>query len=110
MDEVSNALPDLLWLDRMELKGNQISIDGKALNPPAVANFFTNLKLVQAFQEPKLTMLAAASAGSANLYNYKLTFVFADLDRTQFETAGAPAAGGAANPTPAAPAAPVAGN
>jgi len=107
MDEVSNALPDLLWLDRMELKGNQISIDGKALNPPAVANFFTNLKLVQAFQEPKLSNLSAASAGSANLYNYKLTFVFADLDRTQFETAGAPAAGGAANPTPAAPAAPV---
>jgi type IV pilus assembly protein PilN len=98
MDEVSNALPDLLWLDRMELKGNQISIDGKALNPPAVANFFTNLKLVQAFQEPKLSNLSAASAGSANLYNYKLTFVFADLDRTQFETAGEPGAA----PAPAA--------
>ena len=50
MDEVSNALPDLLWLESMELNGNQISIGGKALNPPAVANFFTNLKLVQAFQ------------------------------------------------------------
>lgn len=112
MDEVSNALPDLLWLERMEVKGNLIAIDGKALNPPAVANFFTNLKLVQAFQEPKLTTLSAASSGSANLYNYQLSFVFADLDRTQFETAGAPA-GAAGSPAPAAPtapAAPAAGN
>jgi len=107
MDEVSNALPDLLWLERMELKGNIISIDGKALNPPAVANFFTNLKLVQAFQEPKLTTLNAVSAGTANLYNYQLSFVFADLDRTQFETAGAPA-GSAGSPAPAAPSAPAA--
>lgn len=106
MDEVSNALPDLLWLERMEVKGNLIDIDGKALNPPAVANFFTNLKLVQAFQEPKLTILSAVSAGAANLYNYKLSFVFADLDRTQFDNPGAPA-DGAGGPAPAAP---VAGN
>lgn len=90
MDEVSNALPDLLWIERMELVGNQITIDGKALNPPAVANFFENLKRVQAFQEPKLKALTAATAGSANLYNYGLSFVFADLDRTQFESASGP--------------------
>lgn len=102
MDEVSNALPDLLWIERMELVGNQITIDGKALNPPAVANFFENLKRVQAFQEPKLKGLTAATSGTANLYNYGLSFVFADLDRTQFETAGAPAAAAAAAPAPAA--------
>jgi type IV pilus assembly protein PilN len=107
MDEVSNALPDLLWLERMEVKGELIEIDGKALNPPAVANFFTNLQLVPAFQEPKLTVLAAASTGAANLYNYQLSFVFADLDRTQFETAGAPA-GADGSPAPVAPAAPTA--
>ena len=31
MDEVSNALPDLLWLEKMEVKGNSIAIDGKSL-------------------------------------------------------------------------------
>jgi type IV pilus assembly protein PilN len=98
MDEVSNALPDLLWIERMELVGNQITLDGKALNPPAVANFFENLKRVQAFQEPKLKALTAATAGSANLYNYGLSFVFADLDRTQFESASGPGA----TPAPAA--------
>jgi type IV pilus assembly protein PilN len=107
MDEVSNALPDLLWIERMQLQGNQIAIDGKALTPPAVANFFENLKRVQAFQEPKLIALTAASATAANLYSYGLSFVFADLDRTQFEPAGGPAAGA---PAPAAAPAPVAGN
>ncbi len=37
MDEVSNALPDLLWLEKMEVKGNSITIDGKALNPPVMS-------------------------------------------------------------------------
>ena len=111
MDEVSNALPDLLWIERMEVKGNLISIDGKALNPPAVANFVENLKRVRAFQEPKLKSLNAVTAGTANLYNFGLTFVFADLDRTQFETAGTSPGGAAAPavaPTTAAPAAPAA--
>ncbi len=105
MDEVSNALPDLLWLERMEVKGNLITIDGKALNPPAVANFLTNLKMVPSFQEPKVKDITAATGGgAANLYKFGLSFVFADLDRTQAENA-APAAGGASAPAPAAPAA-----
>jgi type IV pilus assembly protein PilN len=113
MDEVSNALPDLLWLERLQLTGNLIAIDGKALNPPAVANFLTNLKRVPSFQEPKVTSIrAAASTGASSLYDFGLSFVFADLDRTQFEPAGAPDAAGApaATPAPAAPAAPAAGN
>ena len=62
MDEVSNALPDLLWLERMEVKGNVITLDGKALNPPAVANFLENLKRVQAFQEPPDAVSAITNA------------------------------------------------
>ena len=108
MDEVSNALPDLLWIERMQVKGNSITIDGKALNPPAVANYLTNLKRVSAFQEPKVRAITAASAGASNLYNFGLTFVFADLDRTQFVTAEPD--GSEAASAPAAPAAPAAGN
>lgn len=113
MDEVSNALPDLLWLERMEVKGNVITLDGKALNPPAVANFLENLKRVQAFQEPKVNSITAASSGASNLYNFGLSFVFADLDRTQIEAPSAPAAAApgtepGAPKAPGAPAAPAA--
>jgi type IV pilus assembly protein PilN len=90
MDEVSNALPDLLWLEKLDLRGNQISLEGKALNPPAVANFLENLKRVPSFQEPKVRSISAATAQASNLYNFGLSFVFADLDRTQFDSAGGP--------------------
>ncbi len=85
MDEVSNALPDLVWIESMEYKGNTISIAGKAFNPPAVANFFTNLKKIPFLQEPNLESMSAVSAGGAQLYNYRLSFVFSNLDRTQGE-------------------------
>jgi len=109
MDEVSNALPDLLWLEKMELKGNSLAVDGKALNPPAVANFLENLKRVSSFQEPTLKTIKSATARTSNLYNFQLSFIFADLDRTQFES-GAAQAGAAEAPAPAASAAPAAGN
>ncbi len=110
MDEISNALPDLLWLERMELKGNQISLEGKALNPPAVANFLENLKRVPSFQEPKVEgVWAVGDASSASLYQFQLSFVFADLDKTQVEVpaspAGAPGPAPGGAPAPGAPAA-----
>ncbi len=109
MDEVSNALPDLLWIERMELKGNSLAVEGKALNPPAVAYFLENLKRVSSFQEPTVKSINATTARTSNLYNFELSFVFADLDKTQFESGAAPAAAAEA-PAPAASAAPAAGN
>jgi type IV pilus assembly protein PilN len=92
MDEVSKALPDLVWLEKLDYRGNSISIDGKAFNPPAVANFLENLKRVPAFQEPKVEFAACGGAGGAQLYCFKLSFIFSTLDRSQPEAAPAAAA------------------
>jgi len=83
MDEVSKALPDLVWLEKLDYRGNSISIDGKAFNPPAVANFLENLKRVPSFQEPKVEFAACGGAGGAQLYCFKMSFVFSALDKTQ---------------------------
>ena len=90
MDEVSKALPDLVWLERMEYHGNAIAIDGKAFNPPAVANFVANLRLVPSFQEPKVEFSACSASSGSALYCFKTNFGFSNLDRTQPEPAGAP--------------------
>ena len=107
MDEVSSALPDLLWLDKMEYKGNVIGFDGKALNPTAVGYFVENLRKVRAFQEPTVKDISASSTSGAQLYSFQLNFTFSNLDRTQGEPppAAAPGPGG----SPAAPGAPPAG-
>ncbi len=54
MDYVSRALPELLWLKRMEVGENKIVISGEAFNTNAVANFIENLDKVPVFQEPNL--------------------------------------------------------
>src|SRR4029077_17538715 len=39
MGYVSRALPELLWLDRMNMDASNIEIEGRAFNTNAVANF-----------------------------------------------------------------------
>jgi type IV pilus assembly protein PilN len=112
MDEISKALPDLLWLERLDYHGNGISLTGKALNPPAVANFLENLKRVSSFQEPKVQDISACGAGSqGSVYCFSMSFVFANLDKTQMDAVPPAAAGGAGagadgKTTPATPGGP----
>lgn len=54
MDAISRALPELLWLDKMEVTANEISISGRAFNVNAVSNFIENLDKVPEFKEPQL--------------------------------------------------------
>lgn len=95
MDEVSKALPDLVWLERLDYRSNSISIVGKAFNPPAVANFLENLKRVPAFQEPKVSFTACGGPAGLQLYCFNLSFVFATLDKLQPEAPAAPPAAAA---------------
>jgi len=54
MDYVSRALPELMWLTKMDVGPTTITISGEAFNTNAVANFIENLDRVPEFQEPIL--------------------------------------------------------
>ncbi len=73
MDEISKALPDLLWLDAMSVKGNVVSLRGEAMDENAVANYIGNLNASPFFREPNLIDLRLGSGG---LYTFRLTCVF----------------------------------
>lgn len=98
MDEVSRALPELLWLDKMEVRGSQISISGRAFNSNAVANFIENLTRVPGFEEPNLADLREQRAGIYTFkftINYRLSRATTEGDGTDAEAAaGATAAAG----------------
>jgi Tfp pilus assembly protein PilN len=71
MDKVSEALPDRLWIDRMEARSNRISIRGRAQNSNAVSDFIQNLSEVRGFNEPFLRDLPLGRGG---VYSYTIDF------------------------------------
>src|SRR4030095_1614808 len=73
MDQVSRALPELLWLDSMDVTGTTVTIRGQAFNNHAVANFSENLDKVPEFNEPILVDTAQAGA----VYSFQINFGFA---------------------------------
>jgi len=75
MDEVSRALPELLWLNNMEVAASTINLRGTAFNMSAVANFMDNLDKVEAFNEPILqdaTQRAQGRGARTETYDFKL--------------------------------------
>lgn len=98
MDEVSKALPDLVWLTEMQMQGDQLTLKGKTLSPNAVATYLENLKKSPYFAEPVFKNLGR-EAGPQGIYAWEMSVTF-----THGKPVSAPGAPGGAKPA-AAPAA-----
>lgn len=72
MDAISRALPELLWLDNMNLNANSVRLTGRAFNTNAVASFMDNLDAVPEFQEPVLQDVMERGP----VYNFSITFAY----------------------------------
>ena len=83
MDEISKALPDLLWLSSLNLSGSTLSVRGQALNENAVANFISNLASSPFFQEPALNIMSQDSKG---VFSFDLACTFSYTPRQASET------------------------
>jgi len=73
MDYVSKALPELLWLDRLTMDDAMITVEGRAFNTNAVANFIENLDKVPEFEEPTLKDTTEQSGG---VYKFSIEFKY----------------------------------
>ena len=74
MDQVSRALPELLWLSSLDVTPTTINLRGSAFNMSAVANFIDNLDKVDEFAEPILNDATQMAAKAARLeaYDFKI--------------------------------------
>ncbi len=104
MDEISRALPDLVWLSSLDATGNLLTMRGKTLSPNAVATYLENLKKSPFFAEPVFKNLGQEGGTQQGTYNWEMTLVFRPAGTA---TVPADAASGAPGSTPAAT--PVAG-
>jgi Tfp pilus assembly protein PilN len=75
MDEISKALPDLVWLTVLDVSGNQITMRGKTLSPNAVATYLENLKKSPFFAEPVFKSLGQ-DGGTSGTYTWEMTLTF----------------------------------
>lgn len=75
MDQISRDLPDLVWLDRMDITGGRITLSGRGLNPNAIALFVENVKNDPYFEEPQLNTMAQVST-SPIVYSFDMNFGF----------------------------------
>jgi type IV pilus assembly protein PilN len=94
MDEVSKALPDLVWLTELSVAGDLLTMKGKTLSPNAVATYLENLKKSPYFAEPVFKNLGR-EPGPQGIYGWEMTVLF---------TYGKAEAAAAAGAAPAAPA------
>lgn len=78
MDQVSLAVPEMLWLTRVNAKGTTVTVNGKAFNTNAVANFIDNLDAVDGFAEPVLrqTNRSRQRTQAGAVYDFVVSFTF----------------------------------
>jgi len=96
MDHISRALPELLWLDKMTMNASTISVEGRAFNTNAVANFIENLDKVPEFEEPTLKDTSEQAGG---VYKFVIEFNYSFAPLADEGKGGA--AGSTATPAPA---------
>lgn len=75
MDEISKALPDLVWLTSLEVSGNLITMKGRTLAPTAVATYLENLKRSPFFAEPVFRTLGQEGGGQG-IYSWEMNLTF----------------------------------
>ena len=95
MDEISKALPDLVWLTVLDVSGGQVTMRGRTLSPNAVSTYLENLKKSPYFKEPVFKNLGLESGGQG-IYGWEMTLQF-----TNPQTLAATAAGAVAPAPPA---------
>ena len=75
MDQLSRDLPDLVWLDSMDMTSGKISLAGRGLNQNAIALFIENVKNDPYFEEPQVTRVTQI-AGPQTVYAFDMAFGF----------------------------------
>ena len=75
MDQISRDLPDLVWLDRMSINGTSVTLNGRGLNPNAIANFIENIKRNPYFEEPNVGTVSQLSVNPL-VYGFDMSFTF----------------------------------
>jgi type IV pilus assembly protein PilN len=91
LDEISKALPDLVWLTSMDQTGNTVRLQGESNGLTAVADFISNLQRSGWFPANQVE-LVSSNETSANVIAFQIQAQFQPPAPPAAPSAGAPAA------------------
>ena len=88
MDQISRDLPDLVWLDSMEMNAGRVTMTGRGLNPNAIALFIENIKNDTYFEEPQVGSVTQTGTNPV-VYSFDMNFAFTYTPKGATPAAGA---------------------
>jgi type IV pilus assembly protein PilN len=74
LDEANNLLPSGVWLDKMALSGENVSMEGYAFANSDIVTYIDNIKNSQIFTEVYLQESKSTTIENTPLYMFKLIF------------------------------------
>ena len=102
LDQVSRALPQMLWLTEMKQSGNDVQIDGKCTTPIAVSEFVSNLEAsgyfkrsIEILSTQLDTQTTASPQGNVELIKFSIKATFQTPDAKPSTPTATPAAAAA---------------
>jgi type IV pilus assembly protein PilN len=102
LDEMSKALPDLVWLRGVEQTGASLKITGSSNGLTAVADFMSALQRSGWFPQVEMGPTKESKEGAGNVVEFSVVAVFKNPEAAAREAAEKAAAAARATPTPAA--------
>lgn len=76
MDQLSRALPDWVWLTRLNFNGNALDIDGNALSNNLIADLINNLQSTNHFFNIELKTSVKAKQAGLDIFKFKIACRF----------------------------------
>jgi Tfp pilus assembly protein PilN len=76
MDQLSRALPDWVWLTRLNFNGNAVDLDGNALSNNLIADLINNLQSTNHFYNIELKTSVKAKQAGLDLFKFKIVCRF----------------------------------
>jgi len=76
MDELSNVLPDKLWLESLGENKGGLTVRGLAMDHDAVAIFMTNMEKSDYFHEVKLKSTSKKKVAGEDIHQFSLSVIY----------------------------------
>lgn len=87
MDELSNALPDWVWIQRVQFAGKLLTISGKAIHNNLISDFINNLKGTGSFSSINFPGSTRRKASGLDIFDFRLSCYYQDKDKKNKQAA-----------------------